>query len=319
MNCLIGIDGGGSRTRAVLVDSSGCLLAGALGGPTNIQFLDKETFKITISSLLSELYTSSRSGPQAVEALVAGFAGAGRPSDREIIGLVFDELELKDRYKILTDMEIALHGAFRDEQGIVLIAGTGSAAFGRDAAGRVQRCGGWGYLVGDEGSGYYIGRTAVRYALQSYDTMLPATVLVDIICRVFDLDAIDRIIQKIYSGMVSRTGIANLAPAVFDAAAQEDEVALMIIKDAGESLGKLVETLLRRLNLKTKPVNLCLTGSIFNKREILLPHILKNIREEVRLIDPQFPPVAGAVLLAFKQANITINAEVEDNLRKIRE
>lgn len=319
MNCLIGIDGGGSRTRAVLVDSSGNLLAGALGGPANIQFLDKETLKITINSLLSELYASSRSSPRTVKALVAGFAGAGRPSDRKIVGSIFDELDLKDRYKIVTDMEIALYGAFRDEPGIILIAGTGSAAFGRDAAGILQRCGGWGYLVGDEGSGYYIGRTAVRYALQSYDTILPATVLVDIICKTFDLEAIDQIIPKIYSCAVSRIDIANLAPAVLDAAAQGDAVAMMIIEDAGKSLGKLVETLLHRLNLEAKPVNMCLTGSIFNKREILLPHIMKNLREDVRLVDPQFPPVAGAVLLAFKQANITIDAEVEANLRKIRE
>jgi len=319
MDCLIGIDGGGSRTRAVLVDGSGNLLAGALGGPANIQLHNKETFKTTINSLLSELYTSSRSSSRMVKAIVAGFAGAGRSSNREIAGSILDKLDLKNRHKIMTDMEIALYGAFRDKPGIILIAGTGSAAFGRDAIGNVRRCGGWGYLVGDEGSGYYIGRTAVRYTLQSYDTILPATVLTDIICEAFDLETIDQIIPAIYSGAVSRIDIANLAPAVLDAEVQGDQVALMIIEEAGKSLGKLVETLLHRLKFEAKPVNLCLAGSIFKKRDTLLPYILENIQDGVRIVDPQFPPVVGAALLAFKEVKIPITPEVETNLKKIGE
>jgi len=215
-------------------------------------------------------------------------------------------------------LEIALNGALHGQEGIVVNAGTGSGAISRNSEGKTERCGGWGYIVGDEGSGYSIGRKAIQYSLKSYDGMLLDTVLTKRICSHFSIESITMIIPEIYSGKISRTGVASLAPAVFDASRNSDPVAKMIIEESGEYLGKLAETLLNRIKFTAEPVELCLSGSIFENKDLLLPSLLLNINDRISITEPQFPPVVGALLTAFKKASLAINSGIEDNLKKIK-
>lgn len=318
MGCLIGIDGGGTKTRAVAVDLSGRKLAVSYAGPSNINLIDQDRFSKTIDSLLSDLLHNANCTPESVVYLVCGFAGAGRNSAKKSIESTFSEFGYSGKCRVSTDMEIALNGALHGQEGIVINAGTGSGAVGRDAGEKIERCGGWGYIVGDEGSGYSIGRKAVQYSLQSYDGMLPRTLLAEEICVRFSIGSIDMIIPEIYSGKITRSGIASLAPAVFEAAHNSDAVAKMIIDESGQYLGKLAETLLDRLEFTVEPVELCLSGSIFENKELLLPSILRTIIDRVKITEPKFPPVAGALLTAFKEAGMETGSGIENNLKKIK-
>ena len=199
MNCLIGIDGGGSQTRALAVDLSGKVLGTARTGSSNILLSGRESFKKSLDSLFSILYSNSGLFAESVNYLVAGFAGAGRKEEAEYIESGFRANGFAGKISIVTDLDVALHGAFEGGPGVILNSGTGSAATGKDPSGNIMKCGGWGHLVGDEGSGYSIGQSAIRYSLQRCDRVSPETQLAGVVCEHFDLRSITDILPLIYS------------------------------------------------------------------------------------------------------------------------
>jgi len=317
MNCFIGIDGGGTATRAALTDAAGICRAVASCAPANILHLSRQEFKRVFHTLFNRLYAQSGKNSADIARVAAGLAGTGRNADRLKAESVFAELGFAGKATIVSDMDIALAGAIPAGPGIVLNAGTGSIVLARDAAGRVERCGGWGYLLGDEGSGYAIGLEALRCALKSRDTVLPETELTQLICTTFGIGEVAQLVPKVYAESLSRRDIAALAPGVLDAAERGDRVALMITGRAGEALGGMVAALIRRLSFPERPVSLCLAGGVFRKRTVLLPALMREIRSDITLVDPEFHPVAGALLIAMQEENVCIDDAVRRNLKKI--
>lgn len=315
MICLIGIDGGGSFTRAIAVDHTGHVVATSVKGPTFLQFLDKDRTQSVTESLISALLEQAGTSVGSVDFLVAGVAGAGGVQAREIMVSVLRKIGFRENFSITSDLEIALHGAFLGRTGIVLNAGTGSSAICRDSSGAVERCGGWGYLIGDEGSAYHMGRLAFRYIFQSLDGIIDDTSLSKILCDEYQLAAVEELIAKLYSGTISRSAIAAFAPHVFHAAQEGDRIAREIVKECGTALGALVETLLKRARFDIGPVPLCCTGGMFENRDLLLPLILEAVNNEVRIEQPRFSPLAGAVLMGFDKANISVDTELKADLK----
>jgi len=316
MTCFIGIDGGGTTTRAVLADSHGACRAIRYADSSNIQHIGQDAFHDLIKTLLVNLHDEASTNTNDVAHLTGGFAGAARSSDKKAIETVFNSLGYKDEFSVVTDADIALAGAVPEGPGIILISGTGSIAYGRNTAGAAKRAGGWGYLLGDEGSGCVIGLEALRNALKSHDGRLPETLLTGIICRQFGLDEITSVVPAVYSGEISPAAIASLAPGVFEAAVSGDIVAKSIMDEAGASLAKLVVTLIERLGLD-KPARLCLLGSIFSKSDVMRNTVLNRLQDEVFEVGPEFPPVVGAIVLAMQSAGIRISGTVRSNLKKI--
>ncbi|MFC1476934.1 N-acetylglucosamine kinase [candidate division KSB1 bacterium] len=316
MSSFIGIDGGGSITRAVMTDRDGNCLAAVSGPAANIQHVTIETLEKILLSLVTRLQDQSKTGDAPVQYIVAGFAGAGWPVEQKKVESVFNKLGFLENCYICSDIEIASEGALVDAPGVVLSVGTGSIAFGRDRDGEVVRAGGWGYLLGDEGSGYWIGLQAISRSLQSYDAAVPNTALSNIICQAFELNSIPEIVPLVYSEKVNREAIAALAPAVFDAARNKDAAALSILHEAADLLAVLVKTILKRHTIES-PAALCLTGGIFEQRDILLPALLEHLRDEVILQEPRMIPAAGAVLMALRECNMTVNDHIIGNLSKV--
>lgn len=314
---VIGLDGGGTKTLGVLIDESGTILARAVGESSNIQAIGAEKLGQVLEILINELLSSANIKKEEIDHLFAGLAGAGRPADREAIGKEIEKFRLGERYTVDTDAVAALAGAFSGGPGIIVISGTGAICFGKDEEGTMYRCGGWGYLLGDEGSGYYIGQQALIASLKDFDGRSEKTRLRQKIETQYNLTSIDMIISQIYSGKIDRTEIASLAPMVFSTSEEGDLCSRRIIENAGREIGKIVEATARRMGMQGKNVEVALIGSVFNQRVILLPYMLEEaekISKNIRFIDPKFEPAIGSAILALQKEKVQITEKVLQNI-----
>jgi N-acetylglucosamine kinase-like BadF-type ATPase len=304
MRYIIGIDGGGTKTLGILVNENANLLAKAELGPSNYHVLGKLKLKELIGSLVDKLIKQSKIAPE-VDAICVGLAGAGRENERNEVTKLVKELNCAKQILAEHDASIALAGALGGNPGIMIIAGTGSIAFGRNADGKTARAGGWGYLLGDEGSGFYIGQKALIAALKEWDGRGEKTKLTDIIINEYGVSNIEGIIEKVYSEKLKSKGIGKIAPLVFKAAKNGDRVAKGIVEEAGRELGTLASAVMEALGL-TKNVEIALVGSIFKQKELLLDSLRDAVPSEanVTFCAPRFPPVIGAALLALKKIGV---------------
>ncbi len=316
MAFFIGLDGGGSKTIAVSVDESGKCFAVKRADSLHVQHMDPGNISAEISGILRGLLSPVNSDINSIEYFVGGLAGADSFADSGNFELLAEDIGLAGRVSIVGDNEIALTAAFGDRPGIILISGTGSIAYGRNSEGKIGRCGGWGTILGDEGSGFNIGIVAVRKVLQSYDGILPDTTLTEIVKKEFRLNDVTSVVSKYYSGIITSTDIAALAPGVFKAADEGDNIARQIIYSAAAALSVLVENLIQRLCL-SRPVYLCFTGGILENQKIMRDKVLDLLQDSVKHVKKEFPPVIGAVITAMRKSGIEIDKKILSNLKQI--
>jgi len=217
-------------------------------------------------------------------------------------------------------METALVGAVGTGAGVVVIAGTGSAACGQDGRGRFLKCGGWGYILDDEGSAFWIARQAVRGALDEYDGRGPATVLTQMLVSRLGLTAAPELEGYVYNLKEPNTELAALAPIVVDAVAQTgDAVAKGILEEAGRRLALLAVTLIRRLGLEHAPdIPVATVGGVLSEgrgyvRDAMSEH-LRGAAPNARLAWPRLPPEAGAALMALKRCGVDADERVVERI-----
>ncbi|HXE56786.1 MAG TPA: BadF/BadG/BcrA/BcrD ATPase family protein, partial [Gemmatimonadales bacterium] len=280
---LVGADVGGTKT-AVAVAEDGRLLASVVGRGAAL----KPGRALLAASLVAEVVRQAlaEAGRSVADVLVVGAAGAGRAADRDELYAALRAERLAERVVVTTDVEIALAAAFGDGPGIVVTAGTGSIAIGRTADGGLRRVGGYGWQMGDEGSGYAIGRAALQAVSRAHDGRGPDTRLSDRLfapARVGDFDGLVR-----WAASASPSEVAALAPAVLEAAT-EDPVARRIAGDAAAELALLARSLLAHFG-PSPAVPLALGGSL------LAPgRPLRRLVEEALRDEPRLQPLAGEV------------------------
>ena len=307
----IGVDGGGTRTRAVMVDGEGAISAVSTGGCGNVQVVGLGGLESLLGRLLGELGAASQD-----RSLCLALAGAGRRPERLAIAEMARSRGWARRVEVVSDAQGALTGAHGGGPGLIAISGTGSIVLGRDESGREARAGGWGPLLGDEGSGYSVGLEALRAVLRAEDGWGDKTLLAGELQKALGLANWDQLVQKIYGGELDRGRISALCPLVFATARRGDGAARNIIAEAGSALGSQVSAVVRRLRLRGA-VALSCTGGVFKEREMLWPSMQRAVRGEVemlRLTRPLLPPVLGAVLIARRQAGLDCGKEFIDLL-----
>ena len=315
---VIGADGGGTKTDMVLVDHEGRLVGREMGGCSNYQAVGLEDLRSEISRTIEKLLEKTLVEKNAVTSVVLGLAGAGRKVDQDTILRGFESTEFSDRLFVESDAAIALTGAFANQPGIILIAGTGAICIGRDSDGKIHRAGGWGYLLGDEGSGYSIGRDALVAALKDFDGRGASTSLRKHFEDRFRLDSIDKIIPRIYKNEIDRIAVAALTPTVFKEAKAGDEVSEEIIRRAGCELGRLVKAVSKRMQSQESNRQVALIGSVFQQKDVLIPEmmrVLESVSLNVQFMDPEFDPAIGAVLLALEKSGVRVDDAFLQNLR----
>jgi len=304
---IIGIDGGGTKTTAILCAPDGVILAEAQGGPSNFQIYGIEHVARTILDLIETCCHSVGCSVSQIGAIVAGLAGAGRVHDQQrMLNGLFEAGQKRNlvlnKVLIESDARIALEGAFSGKPGIVIIAGTGSIVFGKDERGRIYRAGGWGRLIGDEGSGYEIGREAFRAVAKLLDGSGKKTKLLKLFDEKFGLDSQETIINAIYRETFN---IASVAQAVIEAASKNDKVAKKILADACADLIQVTNVVLVKMNKKTKNApkhSLAFIGSLLANENYYSHKVRSAIKRTLPLVSirkADSSSVVGASLMAI--------------------
>lgn len=301
---VLGIDGGGTRTRAQLADFDAASLATGEAGTSNPLVHGIAAAQHELELAITRAFENAGVPRQRVAALVMGLGGAGRTQE---------QLELKEwtrtlfagRVAVKNDGEIALAAGTRENWGVALIAGTGSFAWGRSWAGEVARAGGWGYMIGDEGSGYDLARQALRAATQYADGRGSATHLLEGILKFWDLRTPQDLITQVYRSGLTHKDIAHLAPIVIEAAKRGDKVALELVNQAVAALAAAVAAVSTALKFDRNEFPLALTGGLALGSPLLQDHLqtalqMKNCHPSAIALVSQ--PVIGAVRLAIELA-----------------
>ncbi len=314
-NYFLGFDGGGTHLRGCFIDENGEMLAVASHPPASFPRL-KEKIGEPAAALCRALQV--RAGLPAGPAMAAGFCstGVGRPADREIVERALREKNIAKKIVVESDALAALTGAFGGGPGIIVIAGTGVICFGRTSRGEIIRVGGWGYLLGDAGSGFALAQAALIAALNDWDGRGTQTALRTIFEKHFNVPSIELIISTIYSSDFDRGKFADLAPLVFEAADNGDLVARELVCATGREHGNLVRAAVNRGSWHA-PIPLALVGNLFRRRDVLLPGLWEVLSEkDFHLIAPRFEPVVGAALLAMVATGVSLNEDFLINLER---
>ena len=312
----LGIDGGGSRTRALLCDETGNILGQGLSGPCNPCTQSKETcFKQLHSAIRSALAANAL---ESITAAHIGVAGAGVPSAREILESVTNQLfdENATRVGISHDLKIAHAGGFAGRAGSALVAGTGSACYGVDSRGGEILTGGWGDLIDDAGSGSWIGLRALQLCVRQADGRAAGNKLLQAVLRFLELDSVDEIKARIHINGLPRDERARLAPIVFELAQSGDAVAEEIVGEAARELTLLVQCNFRALNVY-EPQLLLLGG--LNESAYFREQLEALIRAEipsVAIAQPRLSAAAGAVLLAIQATGVSVDRAVLERMHR---
>lgn len=303
-----GVDGGATRTRIVLASHDGMILGAGAAGPTNYDNVGIDEARANLDRALERAWQSSLLPREPARAIFLGMAGVVSPRDREIIRQMALDLHAAPPSAIAVDhdIRIALAGGLAGDQGAVLIVGTGCSCYGRRADGRDHRTG-WGYLLDDLGSGYYLGLQAMIALTRETDGRGKPTVLSAAIRRALGFENADDIMRILYHDNLSVTRIASLAPLVLDAAGSGDEVAMTILRTGAHELSLNVKTVADRLQFTAPPFPVTIVGGLGEARGIYRQLICDAIKRAVpacTIVEPKLPPVLGAVLLAMKSLNM---------------
>lgn len=254
---ILGVDGGGSKTRALLADRAGRVLGAGSAPSSNYQAVG---FAAATAAILAAAQQAAQqagyAGMPRVAAACLGLAGVDRPADAARFDAWVREQGLAARWAIVNDAELVLAGGTPAGWGVALICGTGSIAYGRAPDGRVARAGGWGYLLGDEGSGYDLALRALRLATQTADGRADAQALLQAILATWQLGDASELIGYVYHPEMTRAAIAGLARVVLELAEAGDAHAAALVRSAAEELARLVEAVMRRLDLHAPPLAL---------------------------------------------------------------
>ena len=298
---VLGIDAGGTRTVCLLADGTGRIVSEARGPGANLQAIGEIEVERVLHSIIREAI-GNRTEPPA--AICLGMAGVDRPHDSEIVRTILTRVGHGARVLVVNDALVALEAGVPDAPGIVVIAGTGSIAYGRDAANRAARAGGWGYVLGDEGSGYWLGRQALRGVWRAADGRGPGTMLTARVLAHFHVNQPQDLVREIYYGGTRPAAIASLARAV-QAAADDDEdpLAIHIIDVGAAELAGAALSVATRLGQRDSPVILA-GGTLLNVTR-LREGVMRRLHATlplapVRALDVE--PAVGAVRLALAAA-----------------
>lgn len=256
----LGIDGGGTKTRCALGDESSTLATSVVGG-SNIIRLGEAQAREAIHAAVRQACASANISPDRITRICIGAAGAARPDVAAKISAILSEIT-PATIEVVGDMVIALEAAFGLGPGVIAIAGTGSIVWGRDAAGRSARAGGWGFAISDEGSGHWIGRHTVSAVLRAQDED-QKTVLTELVLREWNLSSLDEVVQK--ANALPPPDFPRLFPLVLRASEQGDPVAVALLTEAATHLSNLAAAVIRRLAPRPPYVPVAMTGSVFRQ------------------------------------------------------
>jgi glucosamine kinase len=307
MAIYLGIDGGGSKTSCVIGDETSVLGTGT-GGASNLVRVGEARARESLTTAIAQTLTVANLKPSEINRICVGLAGAARPEISQVVERMISEIVPGDahpgRITVVGDTVIALQAAFAGGPGVIVIAGTGSIAYGRNREGQTARAGGWGFAISDEGSGHWIGRTAVAATIAAGDEnpkqKLP---LIDILLKSWRLQTIDQLVPA--ANATPPPDFAALFPAVLSLAESGDRIAIDVLSQAGTHLANLAGVLFRRLFPNHGGVPVAMSGGVFASSALVRQVFYNSLCSEhpgAALNPNVIEPVRGALELARKAA-----------------
>lgn len=307
MNLTIGVDGGGSKTRAAVVDSALHVLGRGTAGPSNISSRSESEVLDAIVAAVDQALSQAGIGRNSIQQFGFGLAGVESAAARATVQHALAR-EFPDRLlHITTDARAALAGALvhADGAGMILIAGTGTVAFGRNRTGREARAGGYGWVVGDEGGGFWIGRLALDHVVRALDGRAPETLLSGLLQKRLGLRSIEDIVQYVYRPGMLPSVVAAVAPVVVEAVAAGDPVSRGILDRAAAEVTQLALSLVEKLNLQNERFAIAKIGGLWEAGtpfEQKLVGALRSVAPQAEVGNPAHPSEVGAARLAMHAA-----------------
>jgi N-acetylglucosamine kinase-like BadF-type ATPase len=296
----LGVDGGQSGTTALVGDESGRVIGIGRGGPCN--HVGKAEGRAKFLSAVGGCLRESGFEGAHFEAVCMGFSGGAEDKDAYVRELVHAE-----HYSITHDAAIALTGATAGEPGVIVIAGTGSIAFGRNASGKMARAGGWGYVFGDEGGGFDLARQALRAALREEEGWGPKTRLSEDLLAATGASSVNGLLHRFYTDEYPREGVAKFSGLADEAARSGDAVALEILQAAAQQLAVIAGAARGQIFIAGEPCRVCYIGGVF-RSEIVLARfrMLVELTDGNRVTAPEYGPAAGALIEAYRLADVNV-------------
>lgn len=251
----LGVDGGGSKTCALIADSAGLLVGSGYAGTSNYQTVGFATAVAALAKAIDGARQSAGLAPgTCFRGACLGLAGVGRPADRALFESWLDQQQLAERHLVVNDADLLLAAGTPQGWGIALIAGTGSICYGQARDGAHVRAGGWGYLLGDEGSGYDLALRALRLVTQTADGRADAWALLQAVLQHWGLADAAELIPYIYNSTTTRAKVASLAPVIVEQAAAGDRHAEQIMQAVAAELARLLTAVAQGLREPAPPV-----------------------------------------------------------------
>jgi len=296
----LGIDGGGSKTSSVIGDQTSVLGTGH-AGPSNVIRFGEQKAREAFATAIRQACTTANVNPQQITATCVGVAGAGRPEVSETVRRILADI-VPGVIEVVPDTVTALHAAFGEEPGVVVIAGTGSIAYGRNQQGDTARASGWGFAASDEGSGYWIGRRAVSAIMRAHDEDEHTSLTAEITAA-FGANSWDELVLAVNAS--PPPDFATLLPLVASAAQAGDTTARELLTEAGAELAKTASIVIRRLFPERAAVPVAMSGGVFRNSDLVRQVFYNQLRSEypdVAINSTVIDPVRGALELARKAA-----------------
>ncbi len=324
MKLVLGIDCGGTQTRAVLAQADGHVLGHGLSGPGNFHSIGLLQLGKNIQQAVDQAWQHADRKAEPVAVAFLGMAGVSTQQDRKHITAIVQSLALAAPENVILDhdLSIALAGSTAGKAGIVLISGTGSACYGCDPAGKHWRSGGWGRVLDDLGSAFDFGRRAMIAAVRHHDGRGPKTSLSAAILQTLQLEEIAQLKYLLGTGKLGHLQIAAMSRLVTAAAGAGDKVANKIISQGVDELALMAKAVYGKLDFSGKgKAPIAVAGGLRNAGTVFLRPLQKALAKRAPNCEPMPPsmePVLGAVLLACKTLDVVPQAKIIARLRMER-
>ncbi len=302
MKYFLGVDGGGTKTKAVLINEKGELIATgrALGSNANVLGLD------TALANLTKAVTKAVGNKKQI---IGGFAIAGIDTTQDVMNWTeafkkhFDSATFfKETPRFINDVRASLRSGTEDNNAIVYIAGTGSNCWGHNEFGEEAKSGGQDYILSDEGSSYYLGDRILKSVTQFLDGRGPQTILTDLVFAKFRINSLEELHSLVYKKPWDKVDIAQVAPLVNKASKENDPVAIKIIDDAAHGLAIMGKAVVTKLRLKEKFYTAVFSGSAFNIHTLKekLQQELQEFSPKAKFVEPSMSSAEAAAIMALE-------------------
>lgn len=305
---VIGVDAGGTHTRAVVANARGEILGTGDARSGNPHQNGTAAAQNEILGSISRAREAAQIGTSEITAACLGIAGIDRDDERSE-WTAWAREKICKRAQVVNDGELVLAAGADENWGVAVVAGTGSIAWGKSRDGRAARAGGWGHTIGDEGSAYDLARQALRAASQCADGRSEKTELLDAILAHWNLKLPQDLVAAVYRSGKKPADLAELAAVVVKCAEANDHVALSLIESGGTELATMIYTVARELDFEREKFPLALTGGLVLGAEIVRTHLLKASemrRLKFSTVALVHEPVKGAVRMAIEvKANLS--------------